>query len=98
MLFVTGMTNLIVGSILFPIFRSAFGGDSEKAWRYVCIVPAVFAFFTGIIVYRISDDCPKGNYSELKQRGAMKDISATKSFLLGSWNYNTWLLFIQYGE
>lgn len=92
------MTNLIVGSILFPIFRSAFDGDSEKAWRYVCIIPATFAFVTGIVVYRISDDCPKGNYSELKRRGAMHNVSATKSFFQGSWNYNTWLLFIQYGK
>jgi MFS transporter, NNP family, nitrate/nitrite transporter len=46
--------------------------------------------------YYISDDCPKGNYSELKQHGAMAEVSAPKSFIQGSWNYNTWLLFIQY--
>lgn len=26
----------------------------------------------------------------------MQEVSATKSFIQGSWNYNTWLLFIQY--
>ncbi|KAG7360258.1 nitrite extrusion protein 1 NarK [Nitzschia inconspicua] len=91
-----GMTNLIVGSILFPMFRSIFDGDTEKAWRTVCVVPAFVAFTTGIIVYFISDDCPKGNYSELKRNGAMKEVSASMSFVKGCANYNTWLLFIQY--
>lgn len=93
-----GMTNLVVGSILFPIFKAIFDGDTERAWRTVCVVPAFFAFMTGIIVYRIGDDCPKGNYSELKQHGAMVNPSACKSFFRGAWNYNTWLLFIQYGK
>ena len=26
----------------------------------------------------------------------MLEVSATRSFIQGSWNYNTWLLFIQY--
>ena len=53
-----GVTQLVMGSILFPIFKSF--TDSETAWRTVCIVPAVIAFATGIIIYYISDDCPKG--------------------------------------
>eukprot|EP00529_Nitzschia_sp_RCC80_P022732 CAMPEP_0113445854 /NCGR_PEP_ID=MMETSP0014_2-20120614/3402_1 /TAXON_ID=2857 /ORGANISM="Nitzschia sp." /LENGTH=488 /DNA_ID=CAMNT_0000336921 /DNA_START=99 /DNA_END=1565 /DNA_ORIENTATION=+ /assembly_acc=CAM_ASM_000159 len=91
-----GVTNLIMGSILYPLFVTICNGDRELAWRTVCIVPAVFAFATGIIVYRISDDSPKGNYTELKKNGVMKEVSATKSFLHGCWNINTWLLFIQY--
>jgi MFS transporter, NNP family, nitrate/nitrite transporter len=44
------MTNLVVGSILYPLFRSIFDGDSERAWRTVCIVPASVSFITGLVM------------------------------------------------
>lgn len=91
-----GVTQLIVGSILFPLFTLIFDGDSEKAWRTVCVVPAFVAFVTGIVVYRISDDCPKGNYTELKKYGGMSDVSLTTSFKEAVLNVNTWIAFIQY--
>jgi NNP family nitrate/nitrite transporter-like MFS transporter len=56
----------------------------------------VVAFATGVSIYFISDDCPKGNYKELKKRGSMPEVSAAASFRSGAINFNTWLLFIQY--
>jgi NNP family nitrate/nitrite transporter-like MFS transporter len=91
-----GVTQIVMGSVLFPLFK-AFGLSAEGAWRTVCIVPAVVAFFTGFIIMKISDDCPKGNYSDLKKKGLMTEVSATSSFRQGALNLNTWLLFIQYG-
>ena len=92
-----GVTQLVMGTMLFPLFKVFFDGDSEKAWRTVCIVPAVVAFASGIMVYYVSDDAPKGNFDELKKHGAMPPVSATQSFRRGAINFNTWLLFIQYG-
>jgi NNP family nitrate/nitrite transporter-like MFS transporter len=86
----------MIGSLLFPVFKHVFNGDSEKAWRTVSIVPAVLAFITGVVVYFISDDSPNGNYHELKQHNTMEKISATKSFRVASMNRNTWVLSIQY--
>jgi len=91
-----GVTQIVMGSALFPLFK-AFGMSADTAWRTVCIVPAVVAFTTGLVVMRISDDCPKGNYSDLKKQGLMPEISASASFRSGAVNLNTWLLFIQYG-
>jgi NNP family nitrate/nitrite transporter-like MFS transporter len=85
-----------MGSLLFPLFKIFYNDDSEKAWRTVCAVPAVFAFAFGITLYYISDDAPKGNYTELKKHGAMPEISAAASFRSGAINFNTWVLFIQY--
>lgn len=68
----------------------------EMAWRTVSIVPAVVAFLTGVIIYFVTDDAPKGNYHELKRHDAMKDVSATESFRVAAMDVNTWLLFIQY--
>jgi NNP family nitrate/nitrite transporter-like MFS transporter len=92
-----GVTQLVMGAGLFPLFKIIFDGDSEKAWRTVCIIPAVVAFISGIVIYYISDDAPKGNYADLKKHGTMAEISAAASFRSGACNINTWLLFIQYG-
>jgi len=92
-----GVTQLVVGAALFPLFKVIYDGDSERAWRTVCVVPAVVAFGTGVIVYFISDDAPKGNYKELKKHGVMPEVSAAASFRSGAMNFNTWILFLQYG-
>ena len=91
-----GVTQLIMGSALFPLFKVIYDDDAEKAWRTVCVVPAVVAFGTGVMIYLIADDAPKGNYSELKMHGVMAEVSAAASFRSGAFNFNTWVLFIQY--
>ena len=91
-----GVTQLVMGSAIFPLFKYFYGGDSTKAWRTVCIVPAVVGYATGLVIYYISDDAPKGNYRELMRHGTMPQVSMRTSFRNGSYNRNTWLLFIQY--
>jgi NNP family nitrate/nitrite transporter-like MFS transporter len=91
-----GVTQLVMGSLLFPLFKIFFDDDAEKAWRTVSVVPAVVAFGSGVMIYYISDDAPKGNYSDLKKHGAMPEISAAASFRSGAINFNTWVLFFQY--
>ena len=90
-----GVTQLIMGSVLFPLFKSS-GMSAEQAWRTVCIVPACVGFGMGIITIMFSDDAPKGNYAEMKKHGIMAEVSAAASFRTGALNFNTWLLFIQY--
>jgi NNP family nitrate/nitrite transporter-like MFS transporter len=87
-----------MGTLLFPFFRDViYDGNSEKAWRTVCVVPAFVAFMTGLIVLYTSEDCPEGNYKDLKKMGSMPEVSASASFRKGAVNLNTWLLYIQYG-
>ena len=92
-----GVTQLVMGSVLFPLFKLIYGGNSDEAWRTVCVVPAVVTFATGMLLYSFSDDCPKGNYDQLKMHGSMPPVSAAASFRSGSMNFNSWLLFLQYG-
>ncbi|KAL3934542.1 MAG: hypothetical protein SGBAC_009769 [Bacillariaceae sp.] len=95
-----GITQLLVGTALLPLFQEIFKGTEnpeENAWRTVCIVPAVCSLFAAVLVYKVSDDTPKGNFSELKKNGSMGEPSAVQSFRKGFYNVNTWLLFIQYG-
>lgn len=91
-----GVTQLIIGSYLLPLFE-LMTGSSETAWRTVCIIPAIVSFVTGIVIYRISDDSPKGNYWELKQKNAFTNPATIQSsFTSACFNLNTWVLFIQY--
>jgi NNP family nitrate/nitrite transporter-like MFS transporter len=98
-----GVTQIVMGTALFPLFKEFFKGTGSpeeiatSAWRHVCIVPAIVAFFTGIMVFLISDDAPKGNFNELKRHGTMAEVSAAASFRSGACNFNTWILFVQYG-
>ena len=79
-----GVTQIVMGTLLFPFFREVvYDGDEEKAWRTVCVVPAVVAATTAIIVVTTSEDCPDGNYRELKRQGRMPQISAARSFRSG---------------
>ena len=81
---------------LFPLFKYIFDGDASKAWRTVSVIPAVLAFASGIIIYKISDDSPKGQFSQLKKHGCMIERSAVSFFREGVCNFNTWILFLQY--
>lgn len=96
-----GVTQIVMGTALFPLFRDVVFADAEnpaeRAWRTVCIVPAVVAFATGVIVITTSEDCPEGNYKQLIKEGRMTPISAGASLRQGAVNINTWLLYIQYG-
>ncbi len=97
-----GVTQLIVGSLLFPLFKYFYrhrSGDDRAtmAWRTVCIVPAFIAMLTACFIYKHGVDSPQGNFWLLKKKGSMSNPSATKSLISGILNFNTWLLFLQYG-
>lgn len=89
------VSQVFIGSYFFPMFRLILD-DSEKAWRTVCVLPAILAFATGIAVYRISDDAPKGNYNELKRTGQFPSVTTTSSFFRAVRNPNAWILFVHY--
>jgi NNP family nitrate/nitrite transporter-like MFS transporter len=91
-----GVTQLLMGSVLFPLFRDLYGGDEDKAWRTICIFPATLGIITSYCVIKFTDDHPKGNYSKMKKQNQMGHVGMLKSFREGAFNVNTWLLFVQY--
>lgn len=91
-----GVTLLVMGRLLFPLFQNIYDGNATKAWRTVCVIPAVITFFTGIIGYYCSDDAPKGNFADLKKHGTMTEVSAAASLRTGATNFNSWVLFFHY--
>lgn len=98
-----GMAQVVMGSLLFPLFRDVvYKGEpadeaANSAWRVICVFPAIVAFVTGLIIIFTSDDRPEGNLTELKKMGRIMNVSATASFRESSFDWNTWILSIQYG-
>ena len=100
-----GFTQLLMGSIVFPIFKNyVFDGNSNLAWRTSMVVPAIVSFVTGITVYYISDDTPKGNYVDRKKNGTMKEantmaeVPSLQTFRHAACHVNSWILMILYGS
>ena len=102
-----GITQIVMGSLLFPMFKAIYketNSDSdsekasaEKAWRTVCVIPAVVSLVMAFLVVKYSDDSPKGNYRKLKSLGLMPRVEARKALKAAASNYNTWLLAFHYG-
>lgn len=91
-----GAAQLFMGRFLFPLFRDqVYHGNSEKAWRTICVVPAAMAMAWGFIVTFISDDAPMGNYRDMRHAGTMDRHFFTTALRKGA-KINTWILFIQY--
>lgn len=56
------------------------GYDSETAWRLSFLVPASIVLLVSIGQLYLSDDCPKGNYKELEQHGALDRKKPVEAF------------------
>jgi NNP family nitrate/nitrite transporter-like MFS transporter len=76
-------------------------GVSEGfGWRAALIVPGVLMIVMAFVYYRYTQDCPQGNFKELRAAGIAIDggkKGGWDSFKLAAANYRVWLLFITYG-
>jgi NNP family nitrate/nitrite transporter-like MFS transporter len=69
-------------------------------WRAALIVPGVLMIIMAGVYYRFTQDCPQGNYKELRAAGIAIEggkKGGWDSFKLAAANYRVWLLFITYG-
>ncbi|MGO4766178.1 MFS transporter [Cupriavidus sp. 2KB_3] len=92
---------LLLGAILM------IGVDHALGWRLALVVPGVLMLIMAVVYWKFTQDCPEGNYSDLRARGVA--VSGAKggnggkggggwaSFKAASANYRVWLLFITYG-
>jgi len=88
---------------LMPLLMSAMimmGVSETLGWRAALIVPGVLMIIMAGVYYRYTQDCPEGNYAELRAAGA--NVEGAKkggwaSFKLAAANYRVWMLFVTYG-
>lgn len=98
-----------VAQAVMPLLMTAMvmlGVSEGFGWRAALIVPGVLMIVMAGVYYRFTQDCPQGNFSELRAAGIAIDGGAKRgdsprggweSFKLASANYRVWLLFITYG-
>ena len=67
-----GGIALLLNAAVFKGFKTS-GYTNDTAWRGSLAWPPAAIFVMGILTFLFSDDCPYGNYSELKKRKAAKD-------------------------
>ena len=90
-----GAMPLLLAAVLF------LGVDHAMGWRVALIVPGVLMLIMAVVYWRFTQDCPEGNFSDLRARGVAvsggKGGGGWASFRAASANYRVWMLFITYG-
>jgi uncharacterized membrane protein len=78
-----GVTHWLMGSALFPLFVVFTSGDTELAWRTVFIVPAFLTLMVAWWSFYYSDDTPKGDLSEIRQKVIIYFFDSASLFYIG---------------
>lgn len=102
---VAGWGNAGGGAVqgLMPLILSAvlmFGVGESLGWRIAMLVPGVMMLIMAVLYWRYTQDCPEGNYSELRKDGMAAEggkKGGWASFKAACRNYRVWLLFLTYG-
>ncbi|MGB0955309.1 MAG: MFS transporter, partial [Panacagrimonas sp.] len=93
-----GVTQMVMPLVLAGVMM--FGVSESLGWRLAMVVPGAVLFLTGIAYYFFTQDCPQGNYSELRKKGQMpaakNENGALNTFKLAASDYRVWALFIVY--
>ncbi|HUP91316.1 MAG TPA: MFS transporter [Solimonas sp.] len=93
-----GATQALMPLVLAAILY--LGVDSAFGWRVALLVPGVLMVVMAAVYWRYTQDCPQGNYAELRAQGIKLDggkKGGWESFKLATTNYRVWLLALTYG-
>jgi len=76
------------------------GVSETLGWRVALIVPGVAMLVMAVVYWRYTQDCPAGNFSELRAAGLPVESGGKggwASFKAACRNHRAWLLFVTYG-
>jgi NNP family nitrate/nitrite transporter-like MFS transporter len=76
------------------------GVNETMGWRVALVVPGVLMLIMAVIYYKFTQDCPEGNFTELRAAGVAFESGGKggwASFFEACRNYRAWLLFVTYG-
>jgi NNP family nitrate/nitrite transporter-like MFS transporter len=93
---------------LMPLLLGALvmlGVSESMGWRAALLVPGVLMLVMAALYWRYTQDCPAGNYEQLRAAGVVvegggattRGAGGWASFKAASTNYRVWLLFVTYG-
>ncbi|MBI1372395.1 MAG: MFS transporter [Phycisphaera sp.] len=91
-----GVTQFVM-PLVFAGFISVMGLSSFWGWRMSMLVAGAVCMLTGFLYYRLTQDCPEGNYKDLRAAGKMPEAKQTNgSFLDACRDSRVWALFVIY--
>ncbi len=93
-----GVTQSVMPYILAGI--AAWGLSKGMAWRYAQIVPAVAMLITAVFYWRLTQDTPEGNFSDMRRKGISTEVGKKGGMdvmKIAAKNYRVWLLAACYG-
>lgn len=93
-----GATQTLMPLILAAVL--SFGVEQTFGWRAALLVPGVLMLVMAWVYWQFTQDCPQGNYSDLRARGIVLDggkKGGMESFKIACGNYRVWLLALTYG-
>jgi NNP family nitrate/nitrite transporter-like MFS transporter len=76
-----------------------FGVEQSMGWRIALLVPGIMMVIVGILYWKLTQDCPQGNFKELRKEGievGSGKKGGTAILLQAARNYRVWILFISY--
>jgi nitrite extrusion protein (nitrite facilitator) len=88
---------------LMPLVAAAalmLGFGDASAWRVALVVPGIAMLVVARLYWRHTQDCPQGDFVELRARGITIDSGKKggwASFAAACANYRVWMLFVTYG-
>jgi MFS transporter, NNP family, nitrate/nitrite transporter len=88
--------------VLVPLLLAgmlALGATDASAWRLALIVPGLAMPVMAWFYWRFTQDCPQGNFTQLRARGIAIDggkKGGWASFRTACANYRVWMLFVTY--
>lgn len=93
-----GVTQSVMPLVLLAVL--SLGVNEAFGWRASMLLPGSMMLIVAFLYYRYTQDCPEGNYSDLRAKGI--EIESGKKggwavFKAASANYRVWMLFVTYG-
>ncbi len=88
---------------LMPLLVAAIvmlGVSETLGWRVALLVPGVLMVVMAGLYWKFTQDCPAGNYSDLRAAGVPLEAGKKggwDSFKAAAANHRVWLLFVTYG-
>ena len=92
-----GATNMLMPAIFGGFVY--FGCSEHLSWRLALIVPSVLMIASGIAYWYLTQDCPQGNFEDLRKEGIVIENAkkAVKGgFLIACKDYRVWILALVY--
>ncbi|HTQ05146.1 MAG TPA: MFS transporter [Polyangiaceae bacterium] len=93
-----GVTQSVMPWVLAAVVST--GVAQSVGWRVAMIVPGGMMLVVAVLYWKLTQDCPQGNYAELRASGIAIEggkKGGVTVFLRAARNYRVWMLFVTYG-